>query len=213
MRYKSGVVGKVKFEYSPLGEALSKVNKVNKESKYDKDFLYNSMHNLNKYSVSNFNKISSIDSKFNTLDNFSKEFKKLKAVKSQNEETKQKKITVLKIVSLCYNELIDNYKKEYNQAFKRKDQDRTLKYDYKNLKDLDYQLDQPQQTKNRFNEIQSKITEAKDNGLSTKINNKKITMNNEEKLVKDIVSGIINKNEARHMYDVISDEANIIINS
>ena len=38
-------------------------------------------------------------------------------------------------------------------------------------------------------------------------------MNNEEKLVKDIVSGIINKNEARHMYDVISDEANIIINS
>ena len=171
------------------------------------------MHNLNKYSVSNFNKISSIDSKFNTLDNFYKEFKKLKAVKSQNEETKQKKITVLKIVSLCYNELIDNYKKEYNQAFKRKDQDRTLKYDYKNLKDLDYQLDQPQQTKNRFNEIQSKITEAKGDGLSTKINNKKITMNNEEKLVKYIVSGIINKNEARHMYDVISDEANIIINS
>ena len=171
------------------------------------------MHNLNKYSVSNFNKISSIDSKFNTLDNFYKEFKKLKAVKSQNEETKQKKITVLKIVSLCYNELIDNYKKEYNQAFKGKDQDRTLKYDYKNLKDLDYQLDQPQQTKNRFNEIQSKITEAKGNGLSTKINNKKITMNNEEKLVKYIVSGIINKNEARHMYDVISDEANIIINS
>ena len=171
------------------------------------------MHNLNKYSVSNFNKISSIDSKFNTLDNFYKEFKKLKAVKSQNEETKQKKITVLKIVSLCYNELIDNYKKEYNQAFKGKDQDRTLKYDYKNLKDLDYQLDQPQQTKNRFNEIQSKITEAKGDGLSTKINNKKITMNNEEKLVKYIVSGIINKNEARHMYDVISDEANIIINS
>ena len=171
------------------------------------------MHNLNKYSVSNFNKISSIDSRFNTLDNFYKEFKKLKAVKSQNEETKQKKITVLKIVSLCYNELIDNYKKEYNQAFKGKDQDRTLKYDYKNLKDLDYQLDQPQQTKNRFNEIQSKITEAKGNGLSTKINNKKITMNNEEKLVKYIVSGIINKNEARHMYDVISDEANIIINS
>ena len=171
------------------------------------------MHNLNKYSVSNFNKTSSIDSKFNTLDNFYKEFKKLKAVKSQNEETKQKKITVLKIVSLCYNELIDNYKKEYNQAFKGKDQDRTLKYDYKNLKDLDYQLDQPQQTKNRFNEIQSKITEAKGNGLSTKINNKKITMNNEEKLVKYIVSGIINKNEARHMYDVISDEANIIINS
>ena len=48
------------------------------------------MHNLNKYSVSNFNKISSIDSKFNTLDNFYEEFKKLKAVKSQNEETNQK---------------------------------------------------------------------------------------------------------------------------
>ena len=57
--YKLEVVEKVKFEYSPLGEALNKGlkedDKVNKVVKYDNDLMYNSVHNFNKYSVSNFN--------------------------------------------------------------------------------------------------------------------------------------------------------------
>ena len=40
----------------------------------------------------NFNKIPSIDSKFDTLNNFYKDFKKLEGVKSQ---TKERKLTVL----------------------------------------------------------------------------------------------------------------------
>ena len=49
--------------------------------------------------------------------------------------------------------------------------------------------------------------------LSTKIDNKKITLNNAEKLVEDIVSETINKEEAKNMYNSIADEENIIINS
>ena len=50
-------------------------------------------------------------------------------------------------------------------------------------------------TKSRLNEIQSIITEAKESGLSTKIDNKKITLDNAEKLVEGIVSG---KKNGRH---------------
>ena len=68
-------------------------------------------------------------------------------------------------------------------------------------------------TKSRLNEIQSIITEAKESGLSTKIDNKKITLDNAEKLVEGIVSGKINKKEAKNMYNSTADEANIIIDS
>ena len=68
-------------------------------------------------------------------------------------------------------------------------------------------------TKSRLNEIQSIITEAKESGLGTKMNNKKITLDNAEKLVEGIVSGKINTKEAKNMYNSTADEANIIINS
>ena len=75
--YKPGLIEKVKFEYSTLGEALSKGlkkddDKSNKVVKYYNDLMYNSVHNFNKYSVSNFNEISSLDSKFDTIKNFAK---------------------------------------------------------------------------------------------------------------------------------------------
>ena len=48
------------------------------------------MHNFNKYSESNFNEISD-DSKFDTLNKFYKDFKKLNYLKSNYENTNQKK--------------------------------------------------------------------------------------------------------------------------
>ena len=71
--YKSGIVKKPKLE-------LKKDDKVNKIGKYVNDLMYNSVHNFNKY---NRDKAPSIDSKFNTLNNFYKGFKKLEIVKSQ----------------------------------------------------------------------------------------------------------------------------------
>ena len=113
--YKPGAVEQVKFEYSPLSKGfnqfLKKDDKVNKDSKYSNDLRYDSVHNFNKYSLSSFNEISSIDSKFDTLDKFYKDFFKLKKVKSTNKKTNQKKIFVLKNALLLYNGLINIYEK------------------------------------------------------------------------------------------------------
>ena len=46
--------------------------------------------------MSKFNKITSVESKFGTLNQFYKGFKKLRGVKNKYDNTKQKKITVLK---------------------------------------------------------------------------------------------------------------------
>ena len=73
-----------KFEYFPLGEAFNKVfKKDDKNKKVIK--VYNSVHDFNKYSVSSFNEISSIDSKFVK---FYKDLLKLNDVESLNKITK-----------------------------------------------------------------------------------------------------------------------------
>ena len=93
--YKPDVIQRAKFEYSPLGEAFNKVFKKDDRNKrvikHDNDLVYNPVHNFNKYSVSSFNEISSIDPKFDTINKFYKDFLKLNDVKSQNKITKQKK--------------------------------------------------------------------------------------------------------------------------
>ena len=90
--YKPKVLEKVKFQYSPLGEAFNKVLKNDDKNKkvitHDNDLVYNSVHNFNKYSASSFNEISSIDSKFDTINKFYKDLLKLNDVKSQNKITK-----------------------------------------------------------------------------------------------------------------------------
>ena len=170
--YKPDVVQKSKFEYSPLGEAFNKVfKKDNKKfTKHSNDLYYNSVHNFNKNNLSNFNEISSIDSKFDTINKFYKDLLKLSNIKSQNENTRQKKITVLKNASLFHYMLINVYKKEYEQVFESKDENWKKKYDYKNLKKSDYQVNKADITKedqelpswigvskSRFNEIYDEV--------------------------------------------------------
>ena len=79
--YKPDIIQRSKFEYSPLGEAFKKIfkkdDKNKKVIKHDSDLVYNSVHNFNKYSVSSFNEISSIDSKFGTRNKFYKDLLKL----------------------------------------------------------------------------------------------------------------------------------------
>ena len=113
--YKPKVFEQAKFEYYPSGEALNRGlmndKKDKKVIKYDNNLKCGSMHNFNKYSVSRFNEISSIDSKFDTINKFYKDFKKLNDINSKNENTRKKKITVIKNTLLLYYELIDTYKK------------------------------------------------------------------------------------------------------
>ena len=56
--YKPGVVEKVKFEYSPSGEALSnkaknKTDKIVKINKQDKGLFYNSQHSFTEFKNAN----------------------------------------------------------------------------------------------------------------------------------------------------------------
>ena len=114
--------------------------------KHDNDLVYNSVHNFNKYSVSSFNDILLIDFKFDTIIKFYKDLLKLNDVKSQNKNTKQKKITVLKNATLLYNKWIVMYKKEYEKVFENKGENLKKKHDYKNLKDFSYQVDEVNKT-------------------------------------------------------------------
>ena len=103
--------------------------------------MYDSVHNFNKYSVSNFNEISSIDSKSNTINKFYKDLVKLYDAKNRGDTTKQKKLMVLKNALLLYYECITMYKKEYEQAFESKDENWTKRHNFKNLKNFGYQAD------------------------------------------------------------------------
>ena len=110
-------------------------------------------------------------------------------------------------------ELIKDYKKDYNQTFKRKDKDSRQKHGYNGLKHLEFLPDrlhtdqlQPDQLKSgklwlpkwvkvnkeRFNEILSIVTEAKSNKLKTSVDKNIITVNSVEELVKDIASKKLN---------------------
>ena len=74
LEIKPSVVSNAKFQYYPLGEAFNKAFKKDEKSKkvikYDNDLVYNSVHNFNKYSLTNFDEIKSVDSKFDTINKF-----------------------------------------------------------------------------------------------------------------------------------------------
>ena len=53
------------------------------EYKYDNDLMHNSARNFNKYSVPYFNEISSIDSKFDTINKILQRFFKIKRINKQ----------------------------------------------------------------------------------------------------------------------------------
>ena len=67
---------KVKFQYSPLGKVFNKAFKKDDKNKNvikcSNDLIYSSVNDFNKSSLPNFNEISSIDSKFDTINKFTK---------------------------------------------------------------------------------------------------------------------------------------------
>ena len=100
MRYKPGVVKKVKFEYFSLGKALNKAksktdrrDKVVSIEKYVRNLFYNAHHSFIKFkNISDFKELS-LDSMFKKLSNFCKkinEFKNFVPQKKGNEDLKTK---------------------------------------------------------------------------------------------------------------------------
>ena len=130
---------------------------------------------------------------------------------------------MLKNSSLLYNKWIDMYKKEYEQVFENKNENWRKKHDNENLKDFSYQVDEVNKaditetedetdqelppwikvSKSRFNEIKDVITKANESKLMTRLDGSNITLKNLEKLLEDIISGMINKKKAKDMYNDI----------
>ena len=124
---------------------------------------------------------------------------------------------MLKNTSLLYNKWIDMYKKEYEQVFENKDENWRKNHDYKNLKDLSYQVDEVNKVdvkekededelppwikvpKSRFSEMKDVITRANESKLMTILEKRNITLKNAEKLLEDITSGKINKKKAKNL--------------
>ena len=94
--YKPIVLGKVKFQYSLLGgafnNAFKKDDKNKKVIKYSNNLVYSSVHSFNKYRLPNFNKISSIDPKFDTINKFYKDLVKLNNVRSRDDKSRKKQM-------------------------------------------------------------------------------------------------------------------------
>ena len=101
--------------------------------------IYNSKHSFYKYRLSEFNKISSIDSTFNKIQECYNEFIALRDIDAEPENIKHK-LVVLNEVSKLYEDLIKEYKKVYERESKDGKSDGwKQKYDPKNFRALNYQ--------------------------------------------------------------------------
>ena len=118
--YKPKVLEKVKFQYSPSGEALknnakTKTDKIVKKYKRDKHLVYNQQNSFAKYKdISDFKEIP-LDSMHKRLNDFHKKPIKLKGVNPPTEVNKNLKAKVLDNAGDIFNELYYIYKEKYEK--------------------------------------------------------------------------------------------------
>ena len=77
--------------------------------------IYDQNHNFYKYRLDKFSNISSIESKFDMLEMFYKEFITLKSLEVKMEENTNHKFVVLNNALNEYDKLIKEYKKVYER--------------------------------------------------------------------------------------------------
>ena len=113
--------------------------------------IYDSKYNFEKYKLSKFNEIASIDSRFDMMNKCYNDFIRLMDVVAEPKNVEHK-LLVLEKVSKIYDDLIIQYKKDYERESKNDKSDAwTRKYAPKNFKDLNYQLAKLE-TKSMFDE-------------------------------------------------------------
>ena len=64
----------------------------------------------------------------------------------------------------------------------------------------------------RFNEILSTVTKAKNKGLKTNVDGREITLDNTENLLKDLGNGILDGHEFKNRYNDIANDVKAIVN-
>ena len=113
--------------------------------------IYDSKYNFEKYKLSKFNEIASIGSRFDMMNKCYNDFIRLMDVVAEPKNVEHK-LLVLEKVSKIYDDLIIQYKKDYERESKNDKSDAwTRKYAAKNFKDLNYQLAKLE-TKSMFDE-------------------------------------------------------------
>lgn len=113
--------------------------------------IYDSKYNFEKYKLSKFNEIASIGSRFDMMNKCYNDFIRLMDVVAEPKNVEHK-LLVLEKVSKIYDDLIIQYKKDYERESKNDKSDAwTRKYAPKNFKDLNYQLAKLE-TKSMFDE-------------------------------------------------------------
>ena len=81
-------------------------NKISQTAKAKNLLIYDQSHNFNKYKLENFSNISSIESKYSTLEMFYRQFISLKNLDLKTEENIDYKFVVLNLALKEYDELI-----------------------------------------------------------------------------------------------------------
>ena len=82
-----------------------------KKTETKNDLIYDPNHNFQKYRLSKFSQISSIESKFDTLKVFYRDFTSLKFLKAKKERVNHKSTVLNNVPNLYNNELTLEYKK------------------------------------------------------------------------------------------------------
>ena len=116
--HRPSVLGKTKFEYSPLGMSLSKSSKKDNvkniaESKSKSDFNYDCNYKFYEFykGYDEFEEMS-LDSKYNKMKKFTNLLTKFKNFKPKKQETGLKKERIMKNVDECYEKYYNAYKNE-----------------------------------------------------------------------------------------------------
>ena len=81
-------------------------NKISQTAKAKNLLIYDQNRNFNKYKLENFSNISSIESKYSTLEMFYRQFISLKNLDLKTEENIDYKFVVLNLALKEYDELI-----------------------------------------------------------------------------------------------------------
>ena len=108
---------KVKFQYSPLGEALKnnvkiKTDKIVKKDKGDKYLVYNQQHSLAKFKdISDFKEMS-LDSMHKKLSEFHKKITRFKNFNPKTEANKDLKAKILDKSGDIFNEIYYIYQEK-----------------------------------------------------------------------------------------------------
>ena len=117
-------------------EMLSKKN--SETNKIQNPLIYDPKHSFYKYRLSEFNKISSNDSKLDKIEKCYQYFIALMDVDAEPENITHK-IVVLNKVSILYDNLMKECKKVYERGLDDKNDNWKQKYQPKNFKALNYE--------------------------------------------------------------------------